>query len=183
MKSILQWALVIFTHGYISSTNLYAQDSVAVAKRPDNWLNVGIGGSSFGLSAGLSYSLVSDNRLYSVRGIHNTEFNILGPEPDETVWDLGVLYGVFKKTPNSLVSISAGLAVVGGINRGEFEYSSGWFDSHYEKNTFLTAGVPFEAQLFWRPLKVLGIGLYGFANLNPEKSFSGGMLSLQLGNF
>lgn len=44
------------------------------------------------------------------------------------------------------------------------------------KNGERTIGV----QLFWRPLKRVGLGLYGFGNLNSEESLLGAVLDLQL---
>jgi hypothetical protein len=42
-------------------------------------------------------------------------------------------------------------------------------------------GLPLELQAFWRPGGLVGLGLYGFANLNQAQSFAGVTLSLQLG--
>lgn len=42
-------------------------------------------------------------------------------------------------------------------------------------------GVPLEAQLFWRFSTVVGLGLYGFGNLNSEAAFGGATLALQVG--
>ena len=42
-------------------------------------------------------------------------------------------------------------------------------------------GVPLELQLFWRPGSLVGLGLYGFANFNSQRSFGGLTLGLQLG--
>lgn len=42
-------------------------------------------------------------------------------------------------------------------------------------------GLPLEAQAFYRPGKRLGIGLYGFANLNRRQSLGGVTLGVQAG--
>ena len=43
------------------------------------------------------------------------------------------------------------------------------------------ASVPVEAQLFWRPLGVPGLGVAGVAELNAEKSLAGLLVGVQLG--
>jgi len=120
----------------------------------------------------------------SFRYLRNEEFQILGPDsPLETVWDVGVLYGRIAKASYGFASVSAGISLVGGVRRGRYLSSSGgWFGTRYfEEKNFITVGIPVEAQLFWTPLAFFGIGLYGFANLNIEKSFVGALLCIQFG--
>jgi hypothetical protein len=42
-------------------------------------------------------------------------------------------------------------------------------------------GLPLEVQASYRPGKWLGVGLYGFANLNDRRSFAGATLGFQIG--
>ncbi|MGB9591901.1 MAG: hypothetical protein ACPL1K_05230 [Candidatus Kryptoniota bacterium] len=145
------------------------------------WANAGVGGSSFGISPGISLSYQSGKSLVSFRYVYNKELNILGPWPSETVWDIGLLYGRSAKASYGLASVSGGVSFVGGVRRGKYLSSSGWFSSRYEELPFFTVGIPVEGQLFWTPLPFLGIGFYGFANLNAEKSFIGALLCIQIG--
>ncbi|NUN69857.1 MAG: hypothetical protein HUU02_09120, partial [Bacteroidetes bacterium] len=82
-----------------------------------------------------------------------------------------------------LLSLSAGLSLVGGVQRGAWVSSSGWFSSQFEEKTFSHAGIPLEAQWIWRPLDDFGVGLYAFGNINRTKPFYGALLSLQIGRF
>ena len=113
------------------------------------------------------------------------KLNIFGTiSPAESDWDVGMLYGLMGKAKYAMASISAGLSVVGGVHRGEFLYSSGsWFGTtdHYENNEFSTIGIPVEAQLLITPSASFGFGIYRFANLNAEESFTGGLICLQFG--
>jgi len=157
------------------------------------WVNGGVGGSLVhgGLgsdpgapSFGGSLYYQSGINLLSFRYLRNEEFQILGPDsPLETVWDVGVLYGRIAKASYGFASVSAGISLVGGVRRGRYLSSSGgWFGTRYfEEKNFITVGIPVEAQLFWTPLAFFGIGLYGFANLNIEKSFVGALLCIQFG--
>ena len=150
------------------------------------WVNLGYGGSSVGKSFGASYSQQLAGGLLSGRFIYNREDTSIlfsGPAPAERVWDIGMLYGLMGKEKYAMASISAGLSVVGGVHRGEFLYrTTGIFGRrHYEKNEFSNIGIPVELQLFITPFAFLGLGFYGFANLNAEESFAGGLICLQLG--
>lgn len=73
------------------------------------------------------------------------------------------------------VSIGCGLGFVNG------KISHGFFSDKKPDKIETVLGLPFEARLFWRPLKYLGIGLYGFVNLNSEVSVYGLTLSFQEG--
>ena len=42
-------------------------------------------------------------------------------------------------------------------------------------------GLPLETQVFWRPSTVIGLGLYGFADINHLRSFGGVTFGIQLG--
>ena len=76
--------------------------------------------------------------------------------------------------------MSSGISVVSGVKRGAL-LSSGLLSSKYEKQTFFTVGLPIEGQLLFMPSPLLGIGLYGFANINAKKSFIGILACAQIG--
>jgi hypothetical protein len=177
-------ALILCT----ANSPIYAQEAFFNCPAKLYWINAGLGGSSFGISPGVCLSYRNRGNLISIRFIYNEEINLQifgpGPSPSESVWDLGALYGRNAKTLHGLASVSGGVSLVGGVRRGRYlSNSGGWWSStdSYEKLTFLTVGVPIEVQLFWTPLSSLGIGIYGFANLNRQKSFAGALLCVQIG--
>jgi len=149
------------------------------------WVNVGLGIGSSGGAAGANFSYHFGSTLVSLRYVYGEEIRGMfeGPSPLESVWDLGLLYGVSEKASYGVVSVSAGVGLVGGVRRGRYLGSSGWWFSHdtYEKVSFSTLGVPMEGQLFWTPSSHLGVGVYAFANLNRERSFIGALLCVQIG--
>ena len=159
-------ALVLHT----GNSPIYAQDTSNNSKAKLYWANAGLGGSSFALSSGISLSSQSGRSLVSIRFIYNKPFSLAPRE--ETVWDVGALYGLSAKASCGFASISGGVGIIGGVR---------YRRSSNEWPTFLTVGIPIEGQLFWTPLSFLGIGIYGFADLNPEKSFVGALLCIQLG--
>jgi len=186
----------MFTSG---GSSVYGQSIYTDSSAQFFWVNGGLGASSVhgGLgsdpgapSFGGSLCYQSGKNLFSFRYLLSEEFQILGTDsPSETVWDFGVLYGRIAKASYGFASISSGMSIVGGVRRGRYLGGTGeWVGtsyyfgtSYYEENDFITVGIPVEGQLFWTPLAFFGIGFYGFANLNPEKSFVGALLCVQIG--
>jgi len=149
------------------------------------WFNGGIGSSSAGLSAGISFSHLNGKHLLTVRLTYNEEFVIFGPSPAENAWDFGCMYGRVTKSKYGFASIAAGLGLVGGVRRGRYlGYDvNGWFGtSWYAEDDFFTLGIPAELQAFWTPFSKLGIGVTLYGNLNPEKPFAGLLVSIQIGD-
>jgi len=60
------------------------------------WFSPGIGGGSHGLSLGFDFTLKPGNAIISFNYINNTKdaFDILGPEPQESATEYGVLFGL-----------------------------------------------------------------------------------------
>lgn len=166
-----------------------SENSASILNR-QYWINGGPGASSAGLSAGLSFSHLNGKHLITVRSTYNEELIIFGPSPAESIWDVGVMYGRSAKSKYGFASVSAGLGLVGGVKRGTYlgdnlDDGYGWFVikiDRYEKDEFVTLGFPAEIQAFWTPLSKLGIGITLYGNLNPEKSFAGFLVSIQIGN-
>jgi hypothetical protein len=157
----------------------YAQDTSSNTKEHHYWVNMGGGGSwvhgglgedEGGISGGISLSYQTGSSLFSIRGVENEEFklDLFGYSgPPEKVWDIGVLYGRVAKASWGLASISGGVGIVGA--------------SDDEGITSYRLGIPVESQLFWTPISTMGIGIYGFANLNSKKSFIGALACVQIG--
>jgi hypothetical protein len=157
------------------------------------WFNVGVGAgmvrggfgsentdNEVGLSYGINFSTQMKRGLISIRYIYNEEMIFLNLQPKESVRDIGALYGRLAKRPYGFASISGGISCVSGVHRGVFENLSD-HSFNYEKKPYVTFGIPLESQLFWTPSPFIGFGIYGFANINPEKSFYGGLFCIQLG--
>lgn len=146
-----------------------AQEQRSVPRRDTYWLGagLGIGSEDFGGQLNTSYqfgaNLISF-RVASTAGLFEDGFN-----------DYALLYGRANRAAGDrhLFSAALGIALVDGCEGG------GVFSDCREVSTVL--GLPLELQAFWRPGKVVGLGLYGFANLNKERSFAGLTASLQVG--
>lgn len=142
-------------------------------------LNLGAGISNIDLSGGMALYFQNGKMLYSLRYIKNIEFVMDGPIPSEHIDDFGFLLGKVYRAPGILCSASTGIGMVNGLKRGRL-VESGYEYYLYESIKFIKFGMPIEAQVFIGG-NSLALGLYFFANLNSERSFSGFLLSLQIG--
>ncbi len=122
----------------------------------------------FGLFAGnLNATYQFGRHLVSARGALATVLLV-------TFSDVGLLYGRVLSEGSFFASVGAGVAYVEGLDVGLFGDND---------ELFATIGLPLEVQLFVRPFRFIGVGIYGFANINPEQNFTGATFSVQIGNF
>lgn len=102
-----------------------------------------------------------------------------------SLWEVGALYGKGVKSQRGFASIAAGVGVMGGDEPRTLMVSisanGGGTITPAGPRPSTSIGIPMEVQLFWTPTSFLGLGLYGFGNLNTEKSFAGALLAVQLG--
>ncbi|MBN3035647.1 MAG: hypothetical protein JW861_08680 [Bacteroidales bacterium] len=145
------------------------------------WINVGMGVSSYGMAGGFSLSWQHKWHLFSFRGVSNEEVSIFGPDPNESAGDFALVYGPVLKTKSGSLSVSTGISLVKGRERGELISHPSWFEAEYELNSWQTFGFPFECDVFWTPLSFMGLGINGFANINNRQPYIGGLVSLQFG--
>jgi hypothetical protein len=146
-----------------------AQMQARITRRDTYWLGAGLGLGSEDFGGQLNTSYQSGANLISFRvsstaGLFEDGFT-----------DYGLLYGRANRGAEDrhLFGAAIGVALVDGCRGG------GVFDSCRDVSTVI--GLPLELQAFWRPGKVVGLGVYGFANLNQSQSFAGLTVSLQVG--
>ena len=144
-----------------------------------NWITVGMGQATWGglteLGAQLSASHQAGRLVVSGRAL--TGFDLLGsvlqvPGMIVDVEDYGVMAGVGSGPGLVHCSLGAGIGAATITRKG----NSGGSDSHNK-----TFGVPLEGQLFVQPIRFLGVGVYGYGDLNKEKSFWGWSISVAVG--
>ena len=87
-----------------------------------------------------------------------------------SVQDLGVLIGYGNAPGLIRYSAGAGLGIATLERRGTPDDT---------KSSEL--GVPLEAQVFIQPLRFVGVGLYGYGDLNKDRSFWGWSISVAVG--
>ncbi|HVZ41962.1 MAG TPA: hypothetical protein VHI13_21970 [Candidatus Kapabacteria bacterium] len=137
---------------------------------PRTWGTVGLGGSSLGfVSVSISGTYQTGHNLLSLRGTENSEGLF-----DNEYWDIGLAYGYGTVEHDYDLGIGLGIAAVGGTE------GHGIFGG--ERTTLpIKIGLPLEARAFWHITGWLGLGVYGFANINATRSWVGATASLEIG--
>lgn len=131
---------------------------------------LGVGSEDFGVSANVAFQ--HGSHLFSLRTAATTGLF----DDHDGAGDVALLYGYATPTSSRHHAGAAiGIAIVDSCDDRE----GGFFSSCVVQRSVL--GLPIEAQMAWLPAKYLGIGLYGFGNINRRRSFAGVTLSLQLG--
>lgn len=130
---------------------------------------IGVGTPGIAGIVSVSYQFLGSN-LLTLRGAVTGE--IFGDD----FWDIGLLYGWATTEQDYHASISTGMGIMGGSRSTGRLFS----DTPREEISH-QFGIPIEGQLFWRPSRIIGLGLSGFANINAERSFAGLAASLQVG--
>jgi hypothetical protein len=145
-----------------------AQDGVPVPGRDTYWIGAGLGVGSEDFAGQVNGSYQFGANLVSVRlagsaGLFDDGFN-----------DYALMYGRATRPERSRYHLSgaAGISLVDGCIGGGLGGC---------QKTDRRVGFPLEVQAFWRPGKLVGLGLYGFGNLNNSRVFGGLTLGLQLG--
>lgn len=173
---------------FCSTTLIFAQS----AQRTDSTLNTigpydfsfGVGASAVGITTHIDVSHGRQNTLFTYRLLFSEEFVLFGPSPPNQAWEIGILYGTYTRASYGMASVSVGLAVSGGVERGVFRHREpGWFGrTMFERRSFTGIGIPLVAKVVWNPLWIFGIGLNGFANINGRKSYHGASLEIRILN-
>lgn len=175
---------------FCSTTLLFAQsalhtDSTLTTIGPyDFSFGVGAGASTVGITTHIDVSHGSRNTHFTYRLLFSQELTLFGPSPPNRAWEIGILYGIYTRASYGMASISAGLAVSGGVERGVFVHQEpGWFGrTIHESQSYTGIGIPLVAKVVWNPLWIFGIGLNGFANINSRRSYHGVSLEIRFLN-
>ena len=169
---------LLFVMALMGTATVPAAGQDTTAQRPTAWLTLGAGrgffGTKTGIGAHVSITFQFGANVLSMRSsgtgdILETLFGNSGDIVGTSDW--GVLYG--RATPPGRVhaSIAAGIGSA-RVYRGA---ASG------DPTTTVHFGVPLEGQLFLRVSSVVGVGLYGYGNLNKDRSYWGLSAAIELG--
>ncbi len=166
-----RWAVVV-----LASTGLAAGAVHAQSERPGTrvWLSLGLGGGvaqELDVDGTVSFQATAQWRTHHVvfRALGMGDIGSFPDGSDDSVEEVGVLYGRRRAWSFGYVAASAGLA---GVSAKGFPGAS--------REIRRTVGVPLALEAgFQSP--VIGLGIQGFANLNSLTSYAGVFLVLQLG--
>ncbi len=165
--------------------NLQAQEKDSTKNFIQNssaWLRFGFGKSYFGPTTNISLSYAYKNNIFTARFLMADEFRFAAgdshfEEPPLSVKEFGLLYGLSQRNAIVMMSASAGIAYVNGIERGR-EIR---FEDLYEKVNISTMGFAYEAELRVEFVSFIGMGFTFFGNLNSKRNYYGGMLIITVG--
>lgn len=136
------------------------------------WVNGGLGTGRTGLGLSLAGGVPVGHRLFvGGRHVRTTEIEIsLGPtsSPSAKTWDAGPLVGLVEQGRWGHLSLASGVTVVGGRRPDDPEPKSS------------TLGVPLDVQAFFTPIRSVGIGVHGYANVNPDDNMLGWSVQVQV---
>lgn len=179
LRKFVYFKLIVLI--FIIANPLFSQNLRTEKKDPKRFiLSAGLGANfnnSFnGFGGGAIFSLVSNKLVYSMRIVNLERRNKMEPLYRNRITfrnftDVGFLFGVNQKKKYFFISAGTGL----GISSWKKEVNS-----VEERKTNIS--LPFGFQAFLTPLPFMGFGVYGFYNLNSEKSLSGVLFTVQFGN-
>lgn len=163
MLNKVQYPLIILLLG-IPLQNLYSQGKTNMSK-PCYWLHGGLGAGWPGdfIHLGMGLSTEFGNFVISARAALAGSF-----DRPENISDIGVLFGISRKSRYTRLSFSGGLAYVHG-------------DVFTDGSTGSTIGIPLQIQAFTTAMKFFGVGLCGNANINSRSPFFSVLLCAQIG--
>jgi len=177
-RRFVQAALAVAALG-LPSGEVSAQS----AERPTRvWLGLG-------LASGAAQDLATDAgatvQLTAQRGAHHVGLRMLfmgdwGSFPDgsdDTIGEIGLVYGRWSASSFGYAAISGGLALVSGQG---FPDTGAVGFSPTDDGTRSTVGIPLVVEAGLQS-PVIGVGLQLFGNLNSLASYAGAALSLHLG--
>jgi hypothetical protein len=127
---------------------------------------VAAGGGTEGFAGALGLDVMVETHLLSARAV-----GVAGILDDE-FWDVGVLYGRAVRWSRGWAAASAGVALMDGLLCGGLGGCS---------SLARRVSLPLAARATWQVLPAIGIGAYGFANINDRRSFAGLTLAVLVG--
>lgn len=133
------------------------------------WLQGGPAVTTLGTGVHAGFGMELDRHVFSVRGT-STDRNL-----SAGTWDMAFLYGRALERSAVHLSAGAGVAVVGGERYRQF------FGRGAGESFDPMIGFPLEGRVSWKPISVLALGLYGFANVNTEQPFGGVGANVRVG--
>ena len=146
-------------------------------RRSTTWATVGMGQATWGGITEMGSQLTASHQTgrLVLTGRALLGFDILGgvltpPGTVIDVQDFGFLIGVGNHPGLLRYSIGA------GVGQTTVTFTDG--STSHKKSA---VGMPLESQLFVQPLRFVGVGLYGYGDVNDQRSFWGWSISVALG--
>jgi len=140
-------------------------------------------GNHSGISIGITGQYQMKKDIVSLQFVSNGESRSLAynPRPNLSISHFGILYSKFRRSPENIISIGAGPALVRFTDRGDLIKDNYPSASEYEKIVSNYFGFIIHGQAL--AFRKIGIGLNLYANINSRNTFLGFFISLYFGKF
>ncbi|MGE3320507.1 MAG: hypothetical protein AB7I18_14550 [Candidatus Berkiella sp.] len=172
----MKFKKLLFLALLLQSFSVHAHECKACDLSHRWWVNLGMGvGTAFNSgdnTAGGSAAQLSFNGMITNNLFITLESTGMGRDYSREAHDVGLLLGYKSRRPNWYWSIGAGIA------HYEYETMHSWWNSRNYRYSS-GAAMPVQGQLFWTPVKHLGIGLIGHAVVSKD-SYGVALLGLQI---
>ena len=151
------------------------------------WVTLGVGRNPdlypkySTISAAIIPTLQFNNNIFSLRCLGLIEFIMEGPDPEQYIKEISLLYGRCFKREIYNLSASVGIGYLDGLERGERLGTPGVESYKYESFPFNTFGLSIDTNTFIIT-PILGFGINLNANINNKRSYWGILLCMQLGH-
>lgn len=140
-----------------------------------------------GLAFRLAANVNRNDVIYKARFLRLEEYNLFGPVPSESYTSPGLMIGKIFIDKYGYMSLSGGIGLTVGVERGEYLYTpgcSGWLclsSSHYEKKRFVTPSMPMEVDFMFIFSRYGGIGITFYGDFSLKHSNYGLAFKVGLG--
>lgn len=162
-------ATLTFVAGF--STHILAQNESQANQFPSIFVQAGPSVTTLGLGFSGGINAQVQGHYFALK-TNSTEFS----QWEET-WDVSLIYGRHAHVRSLQFYAGTGFSVLGGTS-----YSS-LIETSKQESFGPVIGFPLEGSVFWNPIRVAGIGLSAFANVNTEQPFGGIGLNIRIGHF
>ena len=158
-----------------------AQDTdTPVPESPTRYsLSLGLGPASGGLGWLGDATIHQSGGEFILRAAGSTDTQMF--KPNDSVSDVGFLFGLARKNPKAWVRVAAGPSFVREKRAMRCLASSWFFCTEWDMESSSTLGLATQADAVWAPWSWAGFGVTLFGDVNSSRSFGGVTFSLFLG--
>ena len=171
--------------GITAPTVISAADNTFEVEKPHKVQDIYFGTFGVGrtdkLSFGMGFSYAHNKNIFTVRVIANDSLDLFSGDDGDYESEVSFLYGRVHRLKSMLVSYSAGVGLVSG--------NYGTRNSGYPNYTINAKDfgpqicLPLEANIIFRPIPFMALGIKLFGNVNSVHSFVGAHGTISFGKF
>ena len=153
------------------------------------WLTAGRGSNTLsGETMHIAFSTQMKKHIFNV-SFYMSEERLSNPfvskNPDIFIHDISFQYGRRWMEHFGFISLSAGISLISGKDRGRFEQRIDFMRNRvyelYEIKNLTTIGIPVQMQLQVTPIKWLGLGVSVQGNINSKLPYAAFLLTGSVG--